>query len=417
MNKKQLILIFVLALIVRLLFAQYSGVEVFGGDWGRYDDQSNNILRGEFNLETSLFITAPLYSYLVAGLKYIFNSNYAPVLALLQILFSSVSAVYLTKTAQIIFKKNNISTVCGIVYAVHPVTLYFTHTFGQESIFQSLFIISIYFISKFLHSKQKNDLFLFSLLFSFALLTKSHILLIIPFLLGGLMIIKGVNYDSISDFIIVVGIVFLMTLPYGVYNKIVNDVYVISSSGQGGMFLTGHNDDTYKYIVDSPPRDTAEYKRIKSMDYIIFRELAPKLDGLTHSQKQALYLREGLNWIHNNPSKAINLIFVNLRDFLMPGFNIQHYPFRSWLAALILSAPIFIFAYIQIVKSCINNYKEHIPILSIFLGMLFFSLGFYTQNRFRVITLEPFYVMYASAGLISFFEYFRVRRLRSKGVI
>ena len=417
MNKKQLILIFVVALISRVSFAHYSGVEVFGGDWARYDDQSNNILKGEFNLEVSLFITAPLYSYLVAGLKYIFNSRYVSVLELLQILLSAVSAIYLTKTAQLIFKKNNISLVCGIVYGVYPVTLYFTHTLGQESIFQSFFIVAIYFISKFLRYKQRKDLILFSIIFSLALLTKSHVLLIIPFLLVGVIIVKGINYDSISDVIIIVGIVFFLTLPYGIYNKIVNGVYVISSSGLGGHFLTGHNDDTYTYLVDSPPRDTIEYKRIKSMDYMIFRQLAPKLGGLTHAEKQALYLRAGFDWIHDNPKKAIKLLFVNLRDFLMPGFNIQHYPFKAWLAALIMSTPIFVFAYIEIVRSCIKNYKEHIPILSIFLGMLLFSLGFYTQNRFRVITLEPFYVMYASASLVSFFKYFSASRLRSKGVL
>lgn len=417
MNKKQLILIFFIALISRVLFSQFSGVEVFGGDWGRYDDQSNNILKGEFNLEGSLFITAPLYSYLVAGLKYIFKSTYAPVLELLQILLSAVSAIYLTKTAQLIFKKNNISFICGIFYGVYPVTLYFTHTFGQESIFQSLFIVTIYFISKFLCYKQRNDLILFSILFSLALLTKSHILLIIPFFLAGLIIIKGVNYDSISDVIIVVGVIFLLTLPYGIYNKMVNGVYVISSSGQGGHFLTGHNDDTYTYLVDSPPRDTLEYKRLKSMDYMIFRNLAPKLDGLTHAEKQSLYLRTGFDWIKNNPIKAVKLFFVNLRNFLMPGFNIQHYPFNAWLSAFIMSAPIFVFAYIEIVRGCITNYKEHIPILSIFLGMLLFSLGFYTQNRFRVITLEPFYVMYACAGFVRLFEYRRENRFRNRDVI
>jgi hypothetical protein len=402
--------------MMRLIFSHYSGVGQFGGDWNRYDAQSDGILLGQFNLETTLFITAPLYSYFVALLKYIFEENYSHVLEFSQILLSAISVVFLTKTAQITFNKYNVSIICGVIYAISPITLYFTHIFGQESIFQSLFLITIYFISKFLRFNQIKDLILFSILFSFALLTKSHILLIIPFLLTGIIITKGANYNSFADVITVISIIFLFTLPYGIYNKITNGVYVISSSGQGGHFLTGHNDDTYTYIVDSPPRDTAEYLRIKRMDYMIFRHLAPKLEGLNHAQKQTLYLQEGFDWIHNNPQKAIKLMFVNLRDFLMPGFNIQHYPFKAWLAALIMSTPIFMFAYIEIFRSCIKNYKEHIPILSIFLGMLLFSLGFYTQNRFRVITLEPFYVMYASAGLISFFEYFRAIRLKSKGV-
>jgi len=39
-----------LALTMRLIFSHYSGVSRFGGDLNRYDEQSNNILLGQFNL-------------------------------------------------------------------------------------------------------------------------------------------------------------------------------------------------------------------------------------------------------------------------------------------------------------------------------------------------------------------------------
>lgn len=51
------------------------------------------------------------------------------------------------------------------------------------------------------------------------------------------------------------------------------------------------------------------------------------------------------------------------------------------------------------------------PILSIFSLYVSIFLGFYTHKRSRVITLELFYVMYASASLVSCYEYFRARRL------
>ena len=410
--KNKLLLIFFIALIFRILFAKYSGVDQFGSDWNRYDSQSNNILVGQFNLETSLFITAPFYSYFVAAFKYVFGKDYVPMLVGTQIILSAISTVYLTKTAHITFDRKNISLTCGIIYAVYPVTIYFTHTLGQESIFQSLFIVSIYFISKFLRYQRRIDLILFSILFSLALLTKSHILLIIPFLMATILLNKSLNFSSISDVLISVGIIFLLTLPYGVYNKMVNDVYVISSSGQGGHFLTGHNEDVFIYIVESPPLGSAEHTRIKNMDYMILKELEPKLIGLSHAQKQAIYFNEGITWMSKNPIKAIKLFIINLRDFLMPGFNIKHHPFEKWLAAFILSAPVFLFAYFEIINKSIENYKKHLPVISIFLGMLIFSVAFYTQNRFRVITLEPFYVLYACAGFVSFYEYIRSKLTR-----
>jgi hypothetical protein len=405
--KNKYFLIFFIALVFRILFAKYSGVDRFGSDWGRYDYQSNNILLGQFNLETSLFITAPLYSYILAAFKYIFGQYYVHILEAMQIIFSAISAVYLAKTSFIIFEKEKISITCGIIYAIYPITIYFTHTFGQESIFQSLFIISIYFISKFLRCKIRIDLIIFSILFTLALLTKSHILLIIPFFIISILLNKGLGSSSILDVVIFIGIVLLLTLPYGVYNKVVNDVYVISSSGHGGHFLTGHNDDVYIYIVETPPLGSEEHTRIKNMDYKIFKELTQKLIGLSHAQKQSIYLNEGIKWMSENPIKTINLFIINLRDFLMPGFNIKHHPFNKWLFAFIMSVPVFLFAYVEIIKQSIKNYKHHLPVISIFLGMIIFSVVFYTQNRFRVITLEPFYVLYACSGFVSFYEYIR----------
>ena len=70
-----------------------------------------------------------------------------------------------------------------------------------------------------------------------------------------------------------VAILLLMTFPYGAYNKLVNGSYVIASSGQGGHFLTGHNDDFYTYIANPPPRDSKEYRRLNIMEFKIFDEL------------------------------------------------------------------------------------------------------------------------------------------------
>ena len=158
-SRQELFFIIILALIARLLFAFYSGVDKFeNNDWIRYDIQSANILNGNFNLETSLFITAPLFSYLVAGLKFIFSTNYISVLEFLQILLGALSVAYMTKTTEIIFKKHSTSLLCGTLYAIYPITLYYTHIFGQESIFQSLFIFSIFFLYKHLIVAKKGDL-------------------------------------------------------------------------------------------------------------------------------------------------------------------------------------------------------------------------------------------------------------------
>ena len=106
-----------------------------------------------------------------------------------------------------------------------------------------------------------------------------------------------------------------MTFPYGVYNKVVNGSYVIASSGQGGHFLTGHNNDFYIYVTNPPPRDSSEYRRLRNMDYKIFDQLDPIIEGKNHKFQQDIYLQAGIKWSLENPKKFLELVWINLREF------------------------------------------------------------------------------------------------------
>ncbi|SVC53858.1 uncharacterized protein METZ01_LOCUS306712, partial [marine metagenome] len=76
-TKKEVFFVFTLAFVARYVFAYFSGTAVVDGpDWGRYDLQSDWILSGNFNLvmPTGLYIIAPFFNYLLAGMKYIFGA-------------------------------------------------------------------------------------------------------------------------------------------------------------------------------------------------------------------------------------------------------------------------------------------------------------------------------------------------------
>jgi hypothetical protein len=55
--------------------------------------------------------------------------------------------------------------------------------------------------------------------------------------------------------------------------------------------------------------------------------------------------------------------------------------------------------YIGIFVALRRNFRYHFWILALVLSMVIFSVGFYVQNRFRTITLEPFYILYAAFGI------------------
>lgn len=402
-NKKRLdysILLFLLAMTIRYIWACFSGVDNFSGpDWERYDIQSNEILKGNFNLETQLFITAPLFSYIVAGIKYIFKDNYTIVLEFIQILLSSIAVVFLAMTARILFNDKRMMIFTGVCFAFYPITLFWVHQFSQETFFQSLLIICIYFFTSYFKDRRYSNLWIASILFALALLTKSHIQITIPLLIIGLAITATSIRNALVEACIVTGSIFLITLPYGLYNQITNGTYVISSSGGGGFFLTGHNEDVYTYIVNPPPLGSKEHDRLHRMDFTVFRNLEKQSTGLTHSEKQRLYFQTGLSWVLENPEKAFHLAIVNFINFIKPGFHRENQPYNRWIISFLLSLPVFILAYFEIFRRLREDWRQHIPVVSLFLTMLIFSVLFYSQNRFRVITLEPFYLMYACSGL------------------
>ena len=405
LNYKEMALVFFLAILVRYLFSFFSGVDNFAGpDAIRYIEQSDGILAGDYNLEAKLFITAPLFSYIFAAFKWIFHSNYVVALEAFQILLSGASAVFLMFTANVTFKNRMTSLLTGLAYCLYPVTLYYVHQFSQESIFQSLFIISIFYFSVYLNQGRLNSLLKFSLIFSLALLTKSIILLTLPFLMLSILIKFGFTKKNFGHITCCLFVVFLMTLPYGLYNKAINGSYVVASSGQGGHFLTGHNDDFYIYVTNPPPRDSLEYRRLLHMDYKVFNDLEPKIKGKDHKFQQEAYLKAGIEWSLDNPKKLFKLAWINFRNFITPGFNILHHPFSMWLLTFLISVPVFLFAYIEITRKVLLDFKSHLVVVSLFLGMLSVALLFYAYNRYRVTTIEPYYLMYACSLAVFLFD-------------
>ena len=412
-DRKTLIYLFLFAMTVRYAWAYISGVDNFSfNDWGRYDSQSDEILKGNFNLELVFFITAPLYPYTVALFKLLFSDSYVKVLEFFQITLSSVSVIFLALTTNEIFKSKTTSLLTGYAFALYPITLYWVHVFGQETLFQAILIIGLYYFTRFIRDRDNKTIFVASLLLSLALLTKSHIQLVFPFLILSIILTSEKPLRAIQPVVIMLATIIFTTLPYGIYNKVVNDTYVVASSGGGGHFLTGHNDDVFTYIVDPPPRGSAEHQRLANMDFHVFRELGPKLQGLSHAEKQSLYFKTGLEWSLSNIKKSLILAAINLKRFLQPGFHKGNQDPKLWLISFIIALPVFTLAYLEILRSIVRNWRSHTQIISLFLGMVAFSIIFYAQNRFRVITIEPWYLMYACSGAIFLYHKFRSRFLK-----
>jgi hypothetical protein len=395
--------IFIFFFIIRFLFIKISGFDNFElqPDSYWYTLQSDEILKGNFNLLRPLFIPAPFFSYFQALIKFIFSSYWMSALEILQITITSLSGIFFYKLSGLLFKEKQTTTLATILFCFYPMTFWWVGTFGQEIWFQSFLIILFYYFIKSLEVSSFKLLIVSAIFFSLTFLTKSHILLFSIFIPMIILLNKNLFFLNKLKFIFAFVIISLFsTLPYGIYNLIVNKTYAISSSGFGGSFLIGNNKEAYLNVVKLDEITVEQKNRFQDAIFVIFDEVKPKLKNKTQPEIQEIYFLEGLKWIKQNPKKTIELKISHIKRFFMPGISPHWHSFKNWIASLIVTGPLYFFAYISITYSLINKFKEHFWILSLMLSMFIFTIIFYYSSRFVVITLEPYYIIFASNLLI-----------------
>ena len=369
-----------------------------------YSEQSDEVLKGNFNLLRPLFITSPFFTYLQSIIKFIFSDYWMISLEFLQVFIASVSGVYFYHLSNNLFSNIKISTISTFIFCFYPFTIWFVGTFTQDIWFQSFLVIFFYYFTKYLNNKDRKNLIISALLFSLTFLTKSHILIYSLFIP---IIIFFINIKSLKikflHIIYFTAICLISTLPYGIYNLKVNGVYVLSSNGFGGLFILGHNDDAYINHVKTPKLGTLESNRLKSVEYKIFKEIEYKIKNAEPKDIQMIYFAEGVEWIKKNKKKSKKLLQTNLKRFFTPGLNKSWYNNNIWIVSFLVSFPIMLLGYLGLIKVLILNFSHYSWILYLILTMLLFSLIFYFQGRFRIITLDPIFILLCAYSINDFF--------------
>jgi hypothetical protein len=395
------LIIFISFFFVRYLFLILSNYDNFElqPDSYWYSKQSNEVLKGNFNLLRPLFITSPFFTYFQALVKLIFGNFWEIILEFFQVSIASISAIFFYKLSLILFKCKKTSYFALIMFCFYPFTLWYVGTFTQDIWFQSFLIIFMFYFSLYLKYFEIKNLIISAVIFSITFLTKSHILIFSLFIPITIFFINRIELRiKILHIILFSSICFMFTIPYGFYNLKANGVYVFSSNGFGGLFILGHNEDAYINHIKTPNINSLEAKRLKSVDYKIFKNLEDKISKSSPSEIQEIYLKEGLKWIEENPVKFRELLIFNFKRFFTPGLHKSWYDHNTWLLSFILSSPIMIFGYLGLIL-ILKNFRENAWILYIFLSLLIFSLIFYYQGRFKVITLDPLLILLSAYSL------------------
>jgi len=397
--------IFLLFLLVRCIFKWVSGYDNFELylDSERYDYYSNQIVAGNYNMDHTAFILAPLYPYFLAGVKVIFGSNWQFFAVHIQFLLVSISGVYLYKIALLLFNERRIALLAALLYCFFPMTLWYNFTLTQETLFQSFFIFSIYHLLQTLYGNPKS-LALSALFYSLCFLIKSHILLFSPFIVLLFFVSSPYMFRQKIKHAILYGIICLLfTLPYGLYNLKVNGVYALSSYGTGTFFHISNSKYTYNEVFHPAALDSEAHRYGTYLVFAFDKNFEypeyGKVNSLPIRERQRMHTLLAMEWIRENPRDFLRLKWFSFYRFFTPGLSGGHHHKLVWFASFLLSLPVYLLAYWGIFQCLQLDLRRHLWIVLLMLIMLIFFVVFSPVSRFRTVTLEPYYLVYAAFAL------------------
>lgn len=416
-QKHPSLFIFLLFMLTRFLFKWISGYDNFElfGDSYRYDILSDRILSGDYDLDYTAYIIAPLLPYYLALMKILFGIHWQFWGMFFQFVVIAASGICLYKLALLLFRSEVVAWLAALFYCFFPITLWYNFTFTQETLFQGFFIISIYYLVKTLDDNQIKYLIISAVFFSLAFLTKSHGLLFAPFIVVLFFLNQQLSFLNKIKYSFFYGaICLLFTVPNGLYNLKKHGVYTFSSYGSATFFYYGHCE--YTYITHFYPT----YKDITEgadASFIFDKDFNHpgygKINALPHKEKAKWYTKMAFDWMRQNPYKCLQIEAFSFYRFFMPGVSMHHYLFYKWLLSFIFSLPIYLLAYFGIWTAVRQSPRQHLWILFLMLMMLGFNLVFSPQSRFRTVTLEPFYTMYAAFAFMFLYNKYSSLLLKS----
>lgn len=392
--------VFLVSLLVRLGLSFALGTEYnSGNDSHRYDQLSDRVLALNFDFEGIDFIVSPLYPILLALIKLAGGSHWLTVTEIAQSTLSALETVFLYLIATLLWNERRIALLAALGHTFYPPNLKYVTLIGQEPLFELLWVICIYWLLVSGRQRGYRGVILSAIFFGLGYLTKSHILLFAPFVCVHYLLNSDSVVDAAKRVAIFGAVSFAMSIPWGVHNWRTKNAYILSSSGYGSHFLGGHNDDYFQFLFDTPPLGSAEWLRLSGwQNSKVFMEIFEirRETGMSDKEFQKLCYATGLKWCRENPDKYYRLKVTDAARLFRPGVSRKHYTFRTWLASLLVCGPMFLMAYAGIVRNLLTDFRLHFWILGIILMMLLYVVSFCFQGRFRVVTIEQFYLVYAA---------------------
>lgn len=389
-KKHIVVLIFFVALIVRLLFVNYSaGIPT--SDATSYDRLGLSVSEGKGYVESDgspYSFRPPLYPLFLGIIYKFFGHSYFAV-RMIQSVIGAFTCVFIFIIGKKIcnYKVGILSAFLSVIY---PPFIKSAELLLTELVFTFLLTILIFYLLKIQKDMKIKHCIIFGLALGVAALTRSAILLF-PFFIVPIFVYsrKYTFLNKLVRYIIILLFFLLALLPWSIRNF---NVYhrIIPIATQGGITF---------YSSYCPPDGI--FGKLATMQDPIIREASKIISPVVRSE---FLVKKTLDFILNNPKEVVILEFKKVL-YLWAPFDWEIIGNRWFNFVYVIILPFFAFGLFL----SFRKFKQFYPVLLPIVYIQIMSLFFYGSPRFR-LPVEPFIFILSAIGILSLAEHFLKKR-------
>jgi len=407
------IFIFLLGLILGLIYIWLLFPQRLYGH--EYEDIARFIAQGKgyigpgffkYSIRPTSFL-APLYTYLFAFSLFIFGFSAKSshlFMYILQAVSFSLTAVLVYLIAKKYFS-NRAAVVFTILYFAYLPIYSTILTIWDTSFLILLFSAAAFLYFKFLDSDKILVLIILACVLGLGALLNPVSLVFIPAIILHYLI-YGLSAKKIKTTLFLIAIPLLIIMPWAIRNYLVHKALVPVRTGLGLNLYLGNNPNatgTAFLKVNGKVPDKFEVGIIHNFwSIVIYRWQANKA---TEIQEDKDLTKEFVRYVQNNPLDFTRLFFKKIFYFWWKN-PFQKDPLDSfqpgYAIILLLSMSYFFITRFK------NPQVNFIYIILFFFTLLYALTGPYFNWKYR-FPIEPFIIMFAAVGVVSWLDRFSVK--------
>lgn len=298
---------------------------------------AGDVLKGDVLASRTTF-TNPFYFYFIAiifSVTHLISQQSIVMIILVQILMSCISILILYQIAAKVFGVKE-ALLAVFFVSIYEILVFFDNVILSASLINFLNLCMIFYLLKYYEAKSLRYIFFSGLLFGLSIITRANLLLFIPFILIWLYLINRKSRSTIlkSTGIFIAGVAIFIA-PITIRNYVLTKEFIPISSNMGYNFYIGNNEKANgTYSKPEFIHSTYQYYEEKES-----HQEANKRSGriLSNNEASMFWFKEGLNFIYNNPSKYISILYRKIYLFFSnteTANNLSNYTGREYSSLL-----------------------------------------------------------------------------------